>query len=59
MTCNMFIRLAKYCSLLLAILALDPSRQSLADLVVNFNSENGGVGVVNYTGLANWIVTAG
>ena len=25
----------------------------------NFNAENGGVGVLNYTGFANWSVTAG
>jgi hypothetical protein len=30
-----------------------------ADLIDNFNSENGGVGVLNYFGFANWKVTSG
>jgi hypothetical protein len=45
---------------MLAVVAVILSRPAAhAGLVDNFNSENGGVGALNYTGFANWNVTAG
>jgi hypothetical protein len=42
-----------------AFLATGLCNSSRADLVDNFNGENGGVGLLNYTTFANWSVTQG
>jgi hypothetical protein len=46
----------------MAALALSAGGAAMADTVVfsdNFNAENGGVGVLNYGGFANWSVSDG
>jgi hypothetical protein len=52
-------RLIQSCTLLFAFFLFGSSQQSQADLIDNFDSENGGVGALFYTGFANWNVTAG
>ena len=41
-------------TLFVALLTIGPCGWCRASLLDNFNAENGGVGVLNYTGFANW-----
>jgi hypothetical protein len=52
----------KYAAIFLAVAAFALASQVQAGTVVfsdNFNTENGGVGVLNYSGFANWTVSGG
>ena len=42
-----------------AVVAFTAQVQAATIFLDNFNSENGGVGALNYTGFANWSVSAG
>ena len=46
-------------SIVVVLAVLVAGQASGAVIDDNFNSENNGVGVLNYTGFANWIVTGG